>query len=306
MILPLLLIFVAGFSAAVVAYGTYPSWIQFPHGLEIILWSRRLQWPLVSLSLLACILLMALAISGRRRAWWLIGLAPVLALFMHRFAPDSSSLRMSVVENPHFISADSSRVPDDEWVVGLSFGDGNYAYPYSSLFTTPVIIQADHDKRMILMWSAFANRVLALPIDADFKGRNLDIVSTPANALLLYDSRRGQFINAFTGQTMKHEKPAGFGSGLPIPTSKMPWRQWRDLHPDTQVLASTGIKNPHAPTAPVLPIWPLPPGLLDQPPETRVALVGASQPIAFDPNQITAGPLNSKADGVPVTLFRGI
>ncbi|MDB5332880.1 MAG: hypothetical protein JWP03_4031, partial [Phycisphaerales bacterium] len=81
MVIPLFLILVAGLSAGVVAYGTHPNWVQYQHGLELILWSRRLQWLLVALSLIACVLLIAMAISGRRRAWWLIGLAPVLALF---------------------------------------------------------------------------------------------------------------------------------------------------------------------------------------------------------------------------------
>ena len=117
--LPLLLIVVATLSGGVVAYGTYPHtfdliffkffWMQFPHGLEIILWSRRLQWLLVSLSLIASILLIALAISGRRRAWWLIGLAPVLALFFHRFSNAPADGRMIVVDNPRFVSVDEGK-----------------------------------------------------------------------------------------------------------------------------------------------------------------------------------------------------
>ena len=130
----------------------------YPHGLEIILWSRRLQWPLVSVSLIACILLIALAISGRRRAWWLVGLAPVLALFAHRFALGPAAGRTNIAENPAFVSADQAKILDEDWIVGLTFGDDHFAYPYAALFSTPIVIQADHEKRMMLIWSAYANR----------------------------------------------------------------------------------------------------------------------------------------------------
>ncbi|HET6246679.1 MAG TPA: hypothetical protein VFE47_03190 [Tepidisphaeraceae bacterium] len=304
MVLPLLLIIVAGLAGGAVAYGTYAEWMRYPHGLEIILWSRRLQWPLVSLSLLACIVLMAMVISGRRRAWWLIGLAPVLALFAHRFTIGPAAGRMTVAENPAFVAVADSKIPDEEWVVGLSFGDDHYAYPYASLFSTPVVIQADHDKRMMLIWSAYANRALAVAIDQELKGRDLDIVSTPANALLIYNSRHGQFINGLTGETTHHERPIGFATSLPIPTSKMRWKDWRLAHPDTKVFAQIGPTAVNAPTQPIQPAWPMPPMSLDHPASLRVAVVGVSQPIAIDSAQVTATPLNASADDVPVALFR--
>jgi hypothetical protein len=117
---------------------------------------------------------------------------------------------------------------------GVTFGDATYAYPYSALFATPAILQADHEKRMILMWSAFANRALAMPIGQELRSRDLEVVSTPANALLLYNSRRGEFINGLTGQTPQHERPKGFAAALPLRTAKMPWGDWRSLHPESR------------------------------------------------------------------------
>lgn len=304
MIIPLLLIILAGLSAGAVAYGTYPIWMKYPHGLEIILWSRRLQWPLVSLSLIACIILIGLAISGRRRAWWLIGLAPVLALFAHRFATGPAAGRMNVVENPAFVSVAEAKVPDEEWVVGITFGDTSYAYPYSSLFATPVVLQADHEKRMILMWSAFANRALAMPIGQELRAHDLDIVSTPANALLLYNSRRGEFINALTGQTPAHERPKGFSNAAPLRTVKMPMGDWRAMHPDTKVLARNDEARGPAPTQPIQPFWPMPPTKLDKPADTRVAVIGVMKPIAVESSALTAAPLIDKADDTPVVVFR--
>src|SRR5207302_5317508 len=87
--LPLLLSFFATLAAAVMAYGTHPGWAQQGWGLSLIMLTRQLQWPLISVSLILCLILLGLVISGKRRAWWLIALAPVMTLFAHRFLTSS-------------------------------------------------------------------------------------------------------------------------------------------------------------------------------------------------------------------------
>lgn len=305
MFLPLLFILLAAAPAFVVAYGTDPRWMQYQHGFELILFSRRFQWPLVALSLIACVGLLGLIVSGRKRAWWLIGLAPVLALFGHRFAVMPEVGAMSTVENPTFVTAaQASFVHDEDYVVGIHFGDSYYAYPYAQLYQTPVVVQADHEKRLMLIWSAYANRALATTIHRDLHARDLDIVSTPANALLLYNARLGQFINGLTGLTVHGEKPAGFGSE--ISTLKMPWSQWRQLHADTSVLApiASGRNAMIGPTKPLTATCPMPPMILEHPFDMSVALVGEVDPIAVDSSEIASGPLNLKVDGYPVLVFR--
>src|SRR5438477_1610029 len=101
-ILPVLLIFWATVAAGIVAYGTHPNVIQLPHGLGLILLARRLEWPLFSLSLILAVALFALVISGRRRIYWLLGLAPILALYYHHFHSDPLNF-YGIVENPTFV-----------------------------------------------------------------------------------------------------------------------------------------------------------------------------------------------------------
>ena len=306
MIFPLGLILLAGATAFVVAYGTDPRWIQFAHGLDLILFSRRFQWPLVSVSLIACIALLGLVVSGRRRAWWLIGLAPVLALFAHRFAIGPAAGTMTAIENPTFVNAPEARfIKDEDYVVGLSFDNVHYAYPYAQLYSTPVVLQADHEKRIMLIWSAYANRAVAVNVGRDLHARDFDIVSTPANALLLYNSRLGQFINGLKGLTTKGEKPAGFG--VAIPTMKMPWGQWRRGHEDTKVLAPQPLASPFAiaaPTQPIKPTCPMPPMVLEHPAEFSIAMIGTTHPAAIASDAVGPAPLNLKADDAPVFVFR--
>src|SRR5215212_6113866 len=105
------------------AYGTDPRWIERSWGLNLIILSRRLQWPLVAVSLILCLALLGLVISGKRRAWWLIALAPVMALFVHRFVTAPAN-RYAVLDEPAFVAAaDARHVRDEDHVVGVVFND---------------------------------------------------------------------------------------------------------------------------------------------------------------------------------------
>jgi hypothetical protein len=302
-LLPVSLLTSATLAAAVMAYGTHAAWAQFSYGFEFILVARRLQWPLGALSIVLCLAVLGLVIAGRRRAWWLIGLAPVLALFIHRFASDSSN-RFHVVEDPPFVSAQEAAkfVGDADWVVGLRFGDHDYAYPYAALFETPVVIHAEHDRRLAVMWSAYANRALAVEIGRDLRGADLDVVSMPANALLLYNRRIGQFINGLTGLTPAGGTPDGVRSAVPL--VKTTWKAWRDARPATKVLALAGPGHATAPRAPIRPTLPMPKRPAGPDLEARVVLVGVKEPAAFLAEAVTAEPLNLTADGAPALVFR--
>jgi hypothetical protein len=289
--------------AGVVGYGTHPVWAQYARGLDFILLSRQLQWPFIALSLIATIALLATIIAGRRGAWWLIGLAPVLALFGHRFATDPAA-GMAAIENPTFVAPDAAGgfVDNDDYVVGVTFEGKNYAYPYAALYSTPAVIHAQHDKRVLLMWSAPANRALAYTVGREIKARDLDIVSTPANALLMYDTARGVFINGLTGKTTDGQKPRAFLH--PVGTSKMPWWKWRVAHPDTLIMAPAGRLSAGAPRQPMRPVYPMPRMALKHPVEASVALIGLERPAAMLSASLGAAPANLSADGAPVLAFR--
>ncbi len=241
--------------AAVMAYGTSPFWAQFDHGFQLIMMTRRFQWPTIAVVLLLCVALIVWVVSGKRRAWWLVGLAPVLALFAHRFATDPSAT-LAVLDDPPLVSADQATfLQPDDFVIGVSFNGEDFAYPFAEMFDAPVVMQAAHDRKFILIWSPFANRAVAASVDRTLKARELEAVSMPANILLLYNGRLGQFINGVTGRTMDGKTPDGFERLTP--TCKTTWRIWRALHPETSVLAVAA--PPSAPRTPVLPFYPMPP-----------------------------------------------
>ena len=301
MIVPILLILVSLTSMAVVAFGVDPRWTEYgDRGLDLILFARRFQWPLVVLSLVASIVLIGLVIGGKRRAWWLIGLGPILALFVHRFSLSSIN-DWTIVENPTFVSAAGATfLEDEDYVVGVRFNDVPYAFPYATLFHAPAVVHTEHDQRMILLFSPYANRALAYEIDRTLKPRELDVVSMPANALLLYNSRLGEFINGVTGLTTDGEPPRGFDE--PLPTTKTTWKTWRTAHPETQVMPP--ITNRKAPTVPIQPSYPVKADLGGVPAHTFVAVVGRHDPVAIRMDALSRDPVNVTADGVPVIVFR--
>ena len=99
--------------------------------------------------------------------------------------------------------------------MGVQFAGGSFAYPVAALDRSPVIIQAVHEKHVMLLWSPGAGRATVLAVERQLKARDLEIVSAPAGTLLVYDGRLGQFITALTGQTPQRQKPVGFLAPVP-------------------------------------------------------------------------------------------
>jgi hypothetical protein len=293
---PLLLILLAMIPAALVGFGTDSRWGELLWGMDLILFTRRLLWPLTTFSLLACVGLLSLVVSGKRRAWWLIGLAPILAFFVQGMMWGPAR-EFSIAENPPLVAANlNADVRDGDFVVGLVFEGKPYAFPYSSLYHMPVIVQADREKRMILLWSALANRVLAFQVDRSIRARELEIVSMPAGAIVVYNSRLGQFINSVTGQTPDGQKPKGFGN--PIVCHKTTWGEWRKIHSQSQIMIGG-----EGPREPISPAGGIVTKATDAPGGMRVALIDSEPPIAIPSDQITTSPTNLSG-AQPAFVFR--
>lgn len=301
-ILPILLLVIAVGVAGLLTYGCLPQWIELQYGLGVILFSARWQWALVAISLLACLILVGLVVAGRSRIWWLFGLAPVLALFIYHFTGGPLGA-LRIVTQPRYIAASEANIlQDSDWVAGVFWNGQAYAYPYRSLYSAPVVVTRQRDHRMILFWSPYADQITAFDAGSSLNIRQLRIVSMPANALLLYDSRTGQFINGLTGLMPDDSarKPDVLGDRLV--TGTMRWGDWRALYPKTLLLSSP-LPSVDAPGAPILPRYPAP--VSDSAAQLvgasaaevgqggqRVTLVGGNWPVAVVSDQISDAPSN--------------
>lgn len=311
MALPLLLLAFALLAAAFAAYGTDPSWVTLSNGLELIFWSRRLQWPAFTVCLLLCSAVVLLVVSGKRRAWWLLGLLPILALFGHRFS--TSPMRdFRVADNPPLAEvADAHGVKDDDFVVGMMLGENAVAYPYSMLFRSPVVVQAAGGQRALLVWNPYANLARAAWADREIRAQELEVVSMPANATLVYNSRDGLFINGVTLQSQHDVRPPTLGK--PIGTTTTTFGRWKSWHPRTKVALGADAT---APAVPLRPRYPIPSRATTRPAEssaepldpdaveTPVILLATSRPSVVPPADVSDRPANFTVEGEPVLLFR--
>jgi hypothetical protein len=92
---------------------------------------------------------------------------------------------------------------------------------------------------VLLVWNAGRTSAAAVPATRELKARELDIVSNPADSLLIYNGRTGQFIVGLTGRLRDGGKPSG-AEGELLPVSKQSWRRWRNDHPETKVMLPSG------------------------------------------------------------------
>ncbi|HEV7299741.1 MAG TPA: DUF3179 domain-containing (seleno)protein [Tepidisphaeraceae bacterium] len=297
MLAPLAFILFAIITAGVMAYGTHPDLARYAHGVEVICAVRQLQWPLATASVVFCMAVVALVVMGRRRAWWLIGLAPVVSLFAHTFAIGPMQ-RFAIADEPHFVeAADTAFINDDDYVVGLTFAERPLAFPYAALFNAPVVVQTDRELRLLLLWNPYANAASAMLVNRTIRAAELDLVSMPANALLVYNRRNGQFINGITGLTDDGKTPSGVRSV--VATQKMPWRQWRALHPNTRVMLPSLATGP---AQPLLSAYPLPTAMDDEP-DALVTIVHGAQPVALVETPSLTTVANFSAGGTAVLFL---
>jgi hypothetical protein len=229
-------------------------------------------------------------------------LAPVLGLFIVRFAPRYAQ-PMGVLEAPVFVEPTHAGAPQGgDWVVGVTFEGQAYALPFRALYATPIVTVTDYNKRMLLMWSSGANRATAVHITRDLRPRALEIVSTPGDGLLIFDHRYGQFISAITARTTKGGDPIGFGDRVAV--IKTTWAVWRAMQPDTRVMlpADTG---PAVSARPLGPRVALPKrATRDAPAQTMVWVLDCRPPVAVRSDLPLKTPINALAGQTRLLIVR--
>lgn len=300
MLWPVLLLLIAGCSSTWLAYGLDPAVAAHLGGLKFVILTRQIQWILLVLSIGPCLVLVGRVTLNKNRAVWLIGLSLVVAMLFVRFSPNKIK-PVRILDGPTLPTwSDRSGVVDEEWVVGLQLEGTAYAFPYRSLFRTPIVQLTDFDRRVILIDSPYANSATALDTTREMRADDLEYVASPDNSTLVYDRKYGQFIIGLTGQTAKGQTPTGVRGELPV--DRMPLGEWRKIHPTTRIMLPTEADE----ALPGMPLAPkFPPTFKDTslPPETPITLLHVDPPIALATTDF-AGPLSIKAGATPLVLWR--
>lgn len=304
--IPMLLLILAVLSAAAAVFGSLPGWTQFQKGLDLIVFSTRFHWLLIGLSLVACLSIVGLVVIGKRRVWWLFGLAPVMALFIYGVA-NNPMRAFSVLDADEsmFEKADVTKVSGEEWVLGIELDGQAFAYPYSRVYSVPVIVQCLQEKRFVLIWSPFANHAVARRMTLDLHARDLELASMPANVTLVHEKKYGQFISGANGLKLDGAKPNSLGADIPV--RKTTFEQWKLDHPRTLVLKMPANDPGGVPTRPIKPFYPVPQTgdkLSQDELTTSVCVAPTTRPFAVLTDDISSRPSNLNSPEGALVMFK--
>lgn len=298
MAIPLLLVSVL--ASVWLALGMHPAFAIEFGGLQTIALTRKLQWILLILTIVPCLGLIIIVSASKARVWWLLGLSIVVAMLFFRFSgAERKPIRiLDAAAMPTL--AEATLASDDEYVVGVVFGDHAFAFPYSGLYRTPIIQLTDFDKRLVLIHSPHANSTTALETSREVRASDLEYVAQPGNSTLVYNRKYGQFIVGLTGKTIEGEEATGVHDT--VPTYRMPLMLWRRLYPESKLMLPTPA-DAGQPGVPLKPKYP--PRLADDsmPPETPIILVRTKPPAALLMGDY-ATPTHTRAGDVPIVLWR--
>ena len=210
---------------------------------------------------------------------------------------------MGVAVDPPLVAANRAGfIHPGDFVVGIEWTGSVYAVPYHTLFHTPVVVIPDRAGSVVLVWSAGANRAWASPVSRDTSGRDLEVVSDPVDALILYNGRLGEFINGVTGLQPDGRPVTGFGPALPV--VKTTWSDWRRMHPQTRIVAPYEATLGPAPTASLAPTRPLPTWAGGGNDYRSVCVIATTQPVAIPSESITDRPMNISAGPTALVVVR--
>jgi hypothetical protein len=300
MLLPIGLLLLALLAALGYAQGTQPMWGAYSHGIDIILWSRQLQWPLMATSLLLCLALAGLVLGGKKKPVWLVGLVPIMIPLCHRIAHPPGA-GFFAIQDVHYITpAQAKSLPGTDLVIGVVVEGKPTAFPCTSLYKAPIIIRTGREKPIILLWSPWSNRALAFNCDRELRAADLEIVCPVRDTFIIYNTRLGEFINAMTGMKFDGTPPTNFHAR--IDTVQTTWTQWQTLHSDTVIAALPGADGDFS--QPMPPRDPLPgndPAFKDI---RKVCVIACTQPIAIPTDSIVDKPMNFDSGQTPVLLVK--
>lgn len=301
MLASIALLLTACLSATWLAYGMDPAAVRGMGGVNAVTLTRQLQWILLITSILPALVLILRVAIGRARAPWLLGLAIVVAMLFIRFGP-TQQRPVRVLDAASLPTIAEAKLDnEEEFVVGLLFNDTAYAFPYRSLYRTPVVQVTDREKRLIVIFSPYANSATALDVSREVRAGDLEFVASPGNSSLVYNKKYGEFIVGVTGQTPNRTEPTGVRDT--VPTWRMPLAHWRRLHPASRLMLPLSSET-DLPAVPIMPKYP--PAVSDSslPPQTPIVLIRTKTPAALLAGGRYDEPVHTKAGDVPLALWR--
>jgi len=156
---------------------------------------------------------------------------------------------IAAITDPEFTTVDETDrwLKEDDLVLGVAYRDIVRAYPVRILDRHEIVNDRFHDAPVAVTYCplCFSGIIFERPVIA---GRILEfgISGRLYNAnLLMYDRQTGSFWNQFTGQVIAGPLLGKVSALKRIPTDIVSWGTWKQVHPNTRVLARpTQVSTP--------------------------------------------------------------
>lgn len=263
--------------------GGDPTRARWLGGIDAMLLTRRLHGLLLALSVLPALALLGLVVVRFASPAWVVALLPTMLLLV---------LHVSRPPMPRVLAVSLSELPDpptefaaEETVFGFILGNRPVAVPLSRLVDSPVMLLADLDRRVLLVWNPSANRVSLLPVGLEVKSADLEIVGDVDGSLLLYNRRFGQFVIGMTGLSPDGARPIGVT--VSSPPQRSSWGEWRRRHPRSLLVPGDASS------------------MVPDLPSDAVAVIHTPTPVAVPTGLLASEPLrNTEIEGTSVLLVR--
>ena len=161
--------------------------------------------------------------------------------------PDVPIDAITPLDHPTYESLEEADkwLKEDDMVLGVEHNGDTRAYPIRIMYWHEIINDAVGTRKIAITYSPLSNS--GIVFDRQFCAKILSFGNTGAlyeNAMVLYDRETKSYWYQISGEALTGELA---GKQLTIlPSYLTSWKEWRDRHPGTVVLAtSTGYVRPY-------------------------------------------------------------
>jgi len=223
------------------------------------------------------------------------------------------------LENPAFVDADTEFYDPKEFVLGVSLGDDQRAYPLRIMSWHEMANDVVDGRPVTLAYCTLCGA--AILYDGTLGGpESEEVVTTFGTSGLLmrsnklmYDRATESLWNQITGEAIAGPL-AGTAALQRLPVTTSTWGEWKARYPDTKILSpDTGHARDYSPGKPygdyfasealMFPVW----RRSDRLPKKEVvfALIVNGVPKAYPLSRLSEGTLKDEVGGTPIVLKVG-
>ncbi len=147
------------------------------------------------------------------------------------------------IKNPEFVPASEAGLDNDEPVIGVTINGESRAYSVYLLNHHEIVNDKVGGDEIAVIWCPLANLTVVYSRKIDGRGYTFGVSGKLLkNTLVMYDFETKSLWPIVYGRAVDGEL-SGKKLNMVLKSQRMPWGVWKELHPDTLVLSSRGLKT---------------------------------------------------------------